>query len=170
MFVKCEHYCAVTVEDCFFAATRDEEWIKSQVDMLKAAFEELTLERGEAINILGMTVYMERDKGRAVVKQKRFVDKLTEEFKVAKSAITPATAELLYEREDSELMRDQRKFMSLNATLMYASKRTYPEISFPVVYLASKYNKATEDDYDKAMMFEMRLISPSDWVDRSESL
>ena len=99
VFVKCEHnqvsYCAVTVDDCFFAATRDEEWIKSQVDMLKAAFKELTThERGEAINIFGMTVYMERDKGRAVVKQKRFVDKLTEEFKVAKSAITPATAEL----------------------------------------------------------------------------
>ena len=41
--------------------------------------------------------------------------------------------------------------MSLNATLMCASKRTYPEISFPVVYLASKSNKATEDDYGKAM-------------------
>ena len=40
------------------------------------------------------------------------MDKLTEEFKVAKSAITPATADLLYEREDSELMRDQMKFMS----------------------------------------------------------
>ena len=48
------------------------------------------------------------------------MDKLTEEFKVAKSAITPATADILYEREDSELMRDQKKFMSLNATLMYA--------------------------------------------------
>ena len=103
VFVKCEHnqvsYCAVTVDDCFFAATRDEEWINSQVEMLKAAFDELTLQRGEAINILVMTVYMERDKGRAVVKQKRFVDKLTEEFKVAKSAITPATADLLYERD-----------------------------------------------------------------------
>ena len=29
---------------------------------------------------------------------------------MAKSAITPATADLLYEREDSELMRDQKKF------------------------------------------------------------
>ena len=47
-------------------------------------------------------------------------------------------------------MKDQKKFMSLNATLMFASKRTYPEISFPVVYLAAKYNKATEDDYGKA--------------------
>ena len=48
-------------------------------------------------------------------------------------------------------MRDQKKFRSLNATLMYALKRTCPENSFPVVYLASKYNKATEDDYGKAM-------------------
>ena len=97
--------------------------------MLNAAFVESTLEHGEVVNILGMTVHMERDKGRAVIKQKRFVDKLTEEFKMAESAITPATADLLHEREDSELMRDQRKSMSLNATLMYASKRTYLEIS-----------------------------------------
>ena len=34
------------MDDCFFAATRDQEWIQSQVDMLKTAFEELTLERG----------------------------------------------------------------------------------------------------------------------------
>ena len=45
---------------------------------------------------------MERGKGRALIKQRRFVDKLNEEFKVAKSAITPATADLLYERKDSE--------------------------------------------------------------------
>ena len=75
------------MDDCFFAATRDQEWIQSQVDVLKTAFEELTLERGDVINILGMTVHMERDKWRAVIKQKRFVDKLTEEFKVAKVAI-----------------------------------------------------------------------------------
>ena len=40
-FVKCEHnhvsYCAITVNDCFFAAIRDEERIQSQVDMLKIA-------------------------------------------------------------------------------------------------------------------------------------
>ena len=34
---------------------------------------------------------------------------------------------------------------------MYASKRTYPEISFPVTYLSSRYNRATEDDYAKAL-------------------
>ena len=99
VFVKSENnhtsYCAITVDDCFFAATRDQEWIQPQVDMLKTALEELTLERGEVSNILGMTVHMERDIERAVIKQKKFVNKLTEEFKVAKSAITPATAGLV---------------------------------------------------------------------------
>ena len=33
---------------------------------------------------------------------------------------------------------------------MYASKRTYPEISFAVVYLSSHYNRAAEDDYANA--------------------
>ena len=53
------------------------------------------------INILGRTVHIEKDKGRAVIKQKRFVDKLTEEFQVASFAITIATAGLLYERDES---------------------------------------------------------------------
>ena len=64
-------YCAITVDDCFFAITRDEDWNNESINMLKAAFEELTVERGETINILGMTVHMERERGRAVVNQKR---------------------------------------------------------------------------------------------------
>ena len=55
-------YCAITVDDCFFVATKDENWILENVKMLEDAFEELTLERGDTINILGMTVHMERDK------------------------------------------------------------------------------------------------------------
>ena len=144
-------YCAITVDDCFFVSTRDEDWIKSSVTMLEKAFEELTLERGDTINILGMTVQMDREKKRAIISQKRFVEKLAEVYGITKGAVTPATGDLLYEKEDSKLLGDQRRFMSLNATLMYASKRTYPEIAFPVVYLASRYNKATEDDYGKAV-------------------
>ena len=100
------------------------------------------MERGENINNIGMTVHLERTKGGAVINQKRFVDNL----------ITPATGDLMYVPEGSKLLDDQCKFMSLNATLMYASKRTYPEISFALVHLSSsRYNRATEDDYAKAM-------------------
>ena len=155
-------YCAITVDDCFFAITKDEVWINEAIDMLKGAFEELTVERGETINILGMTVHMERAKKRAVITQKRFVEKLGETYGIKKSAITPATGDLLYERPESKLLENQRSFMSLNASLMYASKRTYPEISFPVVYLSSRYNKATEDDYAKAMRVAEYIVGCGD--------
>ena len=67
-------YCAITVDDCFFAITRDENWINAAITMLKGAFEELTVERGETINILGMTVHMDRKKKRAIINQKHFLD------------------------------------------------------------------------------------------------
>ena len=78
-------------------------------------------------------------------------DRIPSTYGVTKPAITPATGDLIFVREDSNLIEDQRKFMSLNATLMYASKRTYPENSFAVDYLSSRYNKATDDDYANAM-------------------
>ena len=47
--------------------SKDPDWINQSVEMLKAAFEELTVERGETIKILGMTVYMDRENGKAVI-------------------------------------------------------------------------------------------------------
>ena len=89
-------YCAVTVDDCFFAMTKDEDWINQSIDMLKAAFDELTVERGEVFNILGMTMTVDRAMGKAVINQKRFLDKLTSTFGLSKSAVTPATGDLIY--------------------------------------------------------------------------
>ena len=122
-------YCAIKVDDCFFAITKDEDWIGEAIDMLKRAFDELTVDRGKTINILGMTVHMDRERRRAVINQKHFLDNLISTYGVNKSAITPATGDLMYVPKNSKLLDDQRKFMSPNATLMYASKRTYPEIS-----------------------------------------
>ena len=45
---------------------------------------------------------------------------------------------------------------------MYAAKRTYPEISYPVVYLSSRYNKATEGDYKKAMRVAEYIVTCGD--------
>ena len=70
-------YCAITVDDCFFATTRDEEWTNSNIKMLEKAFEEVTVEQGDVINILGMTVTMDRANRTAIIKQKHFLDKVT---------------------------------------------------------------------------------------------
>ena len=82
------------------------------------------MERGETINILGMTARMERAKGRAVINQMRFVENLITTYGVTKTAVTPATGDLMYAREDSKVLEGQHKFLSLLATLMYSSKRT----------------------------------------------
>ena len=79
------------------------------------------------------------------------MDKITSTFNITKKAVTPAYGDVLKVGENGKLLKDQKQFMSLNATLMYAAKRTYPEIAFPVVYLSSRYHKATEGDYNKAL-------------------
>ena len=56
--------------------TKDEDWINEAIDMLKRALEEFTVDRGETINILGMTVHMYRKRKRAVINQKHFLDNL----------------------------------------------------------------------------------------------
>ena len=99
---------------------------------------------------------------RATVNQKHFLDNLIGTYGITKTAITPATGDLMYLPEDSKLLEDQRKVMSLNATLMYASKRTYPEISFAVVYLSSRYNRATKDDYAKAFSVAEYIVGCGD--------
>ena len=81
-------YCAITVDDYFFAITKDEEWIAEAIDMLKRAFEELTVDLGETINILGMTVHMDRERRRAVINQKHFLDNLISTYSYRKRDYT----------------------------------------------------------------------------------
>ena len=95
-------HCAITVDDCFFAITKDEYGINEAVDMLKMAFEELKVELGETINILGMTVRIDRERKRAVINQKHFLDNLIGTYGITKTAITPATGDLMYVPETGE--------------------------------------------------------------------
>ena len=124
--------------------TRDEERINEAINKLKTALEELTVDSGETMNISGMTVRMERAKGGCSIPEENCGQPYFTTYGVTKTAVTPATGDLMHAREESKVLEDQCKIMSLNAT---PSKRTYPEISFAAVYLSSRYNKAMEDDW-----------------------
>ena len=130
--------------------------------MLEEAFEEVTVECGDVINILCMTVTMDRANRTAIIKQKHFLDKVTSTFNATKKAVTPAYGDLQKEGDNGDLLKDQKHFMSLNATLMYAAKRTHLEISFPVVCLSSRYNKATVGDLQKAMRVAEYIVTCGD--------
>ena len=88
-------YCVIAVDDCLFAMSKDPDWINQSVEMLKAAFEELTVEQGETINILGMTVYMDRENGKAVINQQHFLDKLRSTYGITRTAFTTTTGDLI---------------------------------------------------------------------------
>ena len=44
-----------------------------------------------------------------------------EAFNIAKKAVTPAYGDLLKEGDNSDLLKDQKHFMSLNPALMHAA-------------------------------------------------
>jgi hypothetical protein len=98
-----------------------------------------------------MTFEMDRKSKAVKVSQKRFVTKTAETFGVTKKSITPCTGNLFDDDPGAKLLTDQLSFMSINSTCMYGGKRTYPEILPTTTYLASKYWKATDQDYAKAV-------------------
>jgi len=143
--------CAITVDDCLFACTRDENWVKQQIELLITAFEEVTIERGEELGIVGVQIVMDREKKVVRLSQKKYVDKVKEMFDVKKFAPNPALLDVMGDDDTSPLLEDQKKFMSLNSLLMFGATRTYPQIRPTVVRLSTKYNKASELDMKKAM-------------------
>jgi hypothetical protein len=153
VFVKTEGdkkaICGLTVDDGFFAATRDEGWIEEQVDMLRRAFKDVTVTRGDELGIIGMHLKMDRKNKRAILSQPKWEQKVIHEFETSRKAPTPALTDLMAEDDEAVLLKDQRKFMSLNSLVMYGATRTYAEILPATTKLASKYNKATEADMKK---------------------
>jgi hypothetical protein len=118
--------------------------------MLKNAYQEITVEHGENIGVVGMQVLMNCKRNEVIIKQPKWVAKVIKSFRPLKGAPTPAQSNLMGDNEDSPLLDDQHEFMSLNSLLMYGAHNAYPEIQPTVIKLSKKYNKATELDIHKA--------------------
>ncbi len=71
------------------------------------------------------------------------------------SRITVSTFTVILD-DEAVLLKDQKKFMSLNSLVMYGATRTYAEILPATTKLASKYNKATEADMKKLQTYRYR--------------
>jgi hypothetical protein len=142
--------CAITVDDCLFVTTKDEQFIQEQIKMLTDAFEEITVERGNDLGIVGIQVKIDRESHKIILSQRKFAAKVVEVFGVTKGAPNPALTDVMGDDDESPLLKDQKEFMSKNSLLMFGATRTYPEIRPFVGRLATKYNKATELDMKKA--------------------
>ena len=140
-----------TVDDCLFVCSRDDKWIAEQIEMLKTAFDEITVETGDELSLVGMHIRMDRAKKQVIITQPKHVERIIETFEVVKGAPSPALGKLMADDVDSPLLKEQAEYMSKCAMLMFISQRTYPEIRPAVIKLSTKYNKVTEDDMRKAV-------------------
>ena len=143
-------HIATTVDDCFCIVS-DSMAKEKLIQMCKDTFQEITVEEGDSLNIIGMNFQFDRTSKTVIVQQKQFVKELVEKFGVTRAAATPALVDLYDVDEDSPLLKDQLNYMSINSSCMYAGKRTYPEVLPAATYLASKYWKATEEDLVKVL-------------------
>jgi hypothetical protein len=142
--------CGTTVDDCLFVCNRNDEWIAKQVKMLKDKFQEVTVESGDELGLVGMQICMDREEKKVIITQPKHVERIIETFQVTKGAPSPVMVKRMADDEDSPLLKDQSDYMSKCAMLMFILQRTYPEIRPAVIKLSTKYNKATEDDMKKA--------------------
>jgi hypothetical protein len=143
--------CGTTVDDCLFVCNRNDEWVAKQVKMLKDKFQEVRVESGDELGLVGVQICMDREEKKVIITQPKQVERIMETFQVTKGARSPAMVKLMVDDEDSPLLKDQSDYMLKCAMLMFISQRTYPEICPAVIKLSAKYNKATEDDMKKAM-------------------
>jgi hypothetical protein len=119
--------------------------------MLKSKYQDITIEQGDQLGLIGMQILMEREQREVIISQPKQVARIIETFKVTKGAPSPALVKLMTDEDDSPLLTDQADYMSKCAMLMFLSQRTFPEIRPAVIKLSTKYNKAMEADMNKAI-------------------
>lgn len=95
----------ITMDDCLFAATKHEAWIKEHVKILCKAFGEVTVSRGDYLGIVGIQLRMDRKKKIAILSQPKWEKKVIKEFKVGRKAPDPVLADLMGEDEESDILK-----------------------------------------------------------------
>jgi hypothetical protein len=71
-----------------------------------------------------MQIKMDRSKKRVILMQPKFVQSVIDTFGISNGVASPALNNMMADDDESELMKDQREFMSLNSLLMYGAMRT----------------------------------------------
>ena len=87
--------------------------------MLKDAFEEVTVESGDELGLVGMQISMNRVKKQVVLTPPKHVKCIIETFQVTKGAPMPALEKLMEDELDSPLSENQSDYMSKCAMLMF---------------------------------------------------
>jgi hypothetical protein len=113
--------CGTIVDDRLFIGTQDDAWMKVQIAMLQNKYEEVTVEEGEELGLVGMHVNLNRKERKVIFTQPMHVGCIIEAFNVSKGAPNLALAKLMDDDSELPMLKDRMEFMSKYAMLMYAS-------------------------------------------------
>ena len=164
----------IYVDDMFVTGTNAED-IRTLMEKAKTQFGHVTLHEGTVHNYVGM-VFDYSVVGELKVNMTAYEDGCVEVMGITSTSTTPA-AESLFKIDDKELLGDkeQTKFHSFVARLLYLAKRTRPDILLPIAFLTTRVKKATKKDFIHLMRvgaylkgtrgLGIRFVSSVDGVD-----
>jgi hypothetical protein len=112
-------------------------------------FEEITLEEGDIINVIGMKFEVDRINRSVKVSQGKFMKSCVEFFDDLKEWPTPYGVDFLEVDDMSPVLTNQTEFRSAVMTVSFGAHRTYPSLLFGTSWLATRQGKATEQDLKK---------------------
>ncbi len=92
--------------------------------MLHKVFNEITVACGDELGTVGMQVKIDRNQKVAILAQPKWENNVLKKFEMDKKAPSPALVDFMADDEESELLKDQKRFMSLNSLMMYEATRT----------------------------------------------
>jgi len=138
----------IYVDDCLVTCETDAA-IEEVIDQLRSTYKTIEVGRGDIHSYLGMTLDFSTA-GQAKITMEHYVSEALKAYDVTGHAKTPA-AEFLFEVRESPALREPRReeFHSRVAKMLYLAKRVRPDLLTACVYLASRVQSATEDDWAK---------------------
>ena len=140
---------AIYVDDLFITS-RNEWMIKDLISQMKERFSEVKVTEGDTHNYLGMTFDFSKE-NKVKVTMNTYVEEMLKEWEVTGKASSPALSNLFEVRDDAEVLTDgqQLVFHSRIAKVLYLAKRVRPDLLVANIFLATRVNKATIDDWWK---------------------
>ena len=130
---------------CVADKTKDLDYIN---DVMRAKFTDITVDRGDKISYLGMTIERSADGREIKVSQSGYIKSMLAKFEVTKRAKSPSTKDF-FERGTEEELVDPSLFLSKLMSCMYLAIGTRMDILKEVVFLATKCKCPIKSDMIK---------------------
>jgi hypothetical protein len=148
---------AVYVDDLLMTCV-EEAALQSLVDMLKAKYSDISVDRDPVQSYLGMVLDF-RKEGSCLVTMPAYQESILGDYDVNGTASTPADVHLFDVRDSPRLDSERSQaFHSSVAKLLFLTKRARPDILTAVAFLTTRVSESTIDD-EKKLMRVLRYLN-----------